>query len=168
MKLSKPAFILALVGAVTLASPFSPANAVLSGQASNTSSQSVSSGIFSLVAKTTAGGTATTGSLTDASATKVRNFYVNNFGSINTSKFKLTFTGTTTATYQACPVGATLVTTTCSSGSLTTFTLTSNVATFAIPSGSWVAIRMTTASATVTISISISSAQLRTAVVSNS
>ena len=171
-RLTQTALAAAVVGAISLAPiQLDVADAAALGRVSATTS--FSSASFSLHATTTVGGAITGAALVLSNSNSKQFFYIRNTGGLQINSYTMTVTGSASGSsfnYRRCNANVAFTATdTCASGSPTTFTLSSNVATLTIPAGTnfhfQIAPNKTT---TPTINIAVARSQVIAGTTSNS
>ena len=169
---AKSALAAAIVGAISVAPNLvDVADAATLGRV--TASTSFSSATFRLYATLTAGGAVTGSALTLSNSNAKQFYYIRNTGSMQINSYTMTVTGSASGssfTYRRCDANVAFTAAdTCASGTPTTFTLTSNVATLTIPAGTNFHIQITpNKTTTPTINISVARSQVIAGATSNS
>ncbi len=169
---AKSALAAAIVGAISFApNHLDVAEAAALGRAS--ASTSFSSATFRLHATTTVNGVITGAALVLSNSNAKQFFYIRNTGSMQINSYTMTVTGSASGSsfnYRRCNANVAFTAAdTCASGSPTTFTLSSNVATLTIPAGTNFHVQIApNKTTTPTINISVARSQVITGTTSNS
>lgn len=170
--LSRLSLVLVIVGTVSIVPiQLEVANAAAFGRV--TATTSFSSATFSLHATTTVGGAITGSALVLSNSNAKQFFYIRNTGTMQINSYTMTVTGSASGssfTYRRCNANVAFTADdTCASGSPTTLTLSSNVATLTIPAGINFHIQIApNKTTTPTIGIAVSRSQVIAGTTSNS
>ncbi len=169
---TKSALAAAIVGAITFApNQLDVADAAALGRV--TATTSFSSASFRLHATSSAAGAITGAALILSNSNAKQFFYIRNTGTMQINSYTMTVTGSASGSsfnYRRCNANVAFTAAdTCASGSPTTFTLSSNVATLTIPAGTNFHIQIApNKTTTPTINISVSRSQVIAGTTTNS
>ncbi len=138
-----------------------------------TATTSYSSATFKLHATTTVNGAITGTALVLSNSNAKQFFYIRNTGTMQINSYTMTVTGSASGssfTYRRCNANVAFTAAdTCASGTPTTFTLSSNVATLTIPAGTNFHIHISpNKTTTPTINISVARSQVAAGTTTNS
>lgn len=138
-----------------------------------TATTSYSSATFKLHATTTVNGAITGTALVLSNSNAKQFFYIRNTGTMQINSYTMTVTGSASGssfTYRRCNANVAFTAAdTCASGTPTTFTLSSNVATLTIPAGTNFHIQISpNKTTTPTINISVARSQVAAGTTTNS
>ena len=170
--LNKSALASAIIGAISLAPiQLDMADAATLGRV--TATTSYSSATFKLHATTTVNGAITGTALVLSNSNAKQFFYIRNTGTMQINSYTMTVTGSASGssfTYRRCNANVAFTAAdTCASGTPTTFTLSSNVATLTIPAGTNFHIQISpNKTTTPTINISVARSQVAAGTTTNS